>query len=42
MVPTTLKHLTLVAALMAVGNAHAQKATVIHWWTSGGESAALP
>ena len=36
----TLKHLALAAALTAAGTAHAQKAEVIHWWTSGGESAA--
>ena len=38
---TTLKHLALGAALMAAATAHAQKAEVIHWWTSGGESAAV-
>ena len=37
----TLKHLALAAALTAAGTAHAQKAEVIHWWTSGGESAAV-
>ncbi|HEX6704395.1 MAG TPA: ABC transporter substrate-binding protein [Albitalea sp.] len=26
---------------MAAGSAHAQKAEVVHWWTSGGESAAV-
>jgi glucose/mannose transport system substrate-binding protein len=33
----------LAAALLAglVGAAHAQKAEVIHWWTSGGEAAAI-
>ncbi len=30
-----------VAALGLIGPAHAQKAEVIHWWTSGGESAAI-
>jgi glucose/mannose transport system substrate-binding protein len=29
------------AALGLVGTAHAQKAEVMHWWTSGGESAAI-
>lgn len=33
--------LVLAAALAAGGAAHAQKAEVIHWWTSGGESAAV-
>jgi glucose/mannose transport system substrate-binding protein len=37
----TLKQLTLAAALLAASTAHAQKANVIHWWTSGGESAAV-
>ncbi len=37
----TFKQLALVAALAAAGSAHAQKAEVIHWWTSGGESAAV-
>ena len=37
----TLKHLALAAALAITGSAHAQKANVIHWWTSGGESAAV-
>jgi glucose/mannose transport system substrate-binding protein len=32
---------TLIAALGLVGAAQAQKAEVIHWWTSGGESAAI-
>jgi len=36
-----LKHLAIAAALAATGAAHAQKAEVIHWWTSGGESAAV-
>jgi glucose/mannose transport system substrate-binding protein len=35
----------VVAALLAglgfIGAAHAQKAEVIHWWTSGGEAAAI-
>ncbi|MGY4827761.1 ABC transporter substrate-binding protein [Sphaerotilaceae bacterium SBD11-9] len=35
------KLLTLTAALALAGAAHAQKAEVIHWWTSGGESAAV-
>ena len=41
----TALHRTLAAALLAGGaiSAHAQapKAEVIHWWTSGGESAAM-
>jgi glucose/mannose transport system substrate-binding protein len=37
----TLKQLALAAALLAASTAHAQKANVIHWWTSGGESAAV-
>ncbi len=28
-------------AIMSIGAAHAQRAEVIHWWTSGGESAAV-
>ncbi|WP_372526889.1 ABC transporter substrate-binding protein [Piscinibacter sp.] len=40
MVPT-FKHIALVAALTLSAAAHAQKAEVIHWWTSGGESAAV-
>ncbi len=36
------KHLLVVVAALAVGTpAQAQKAEVIHWWTSGGESAAV-
>ncbi|MEY4758090.1 MAG: hypothetical protein RJA34_2988, partial [Pseudomonadota bacterium] len=37
------KHLLalLVAGLGASTVAHAQKAEVIHWWTSGGEAAAI-
>jgi glucose/mannose transport system substrate-binding protein len=31
----------LLAGLGLVGAAHAQKAEVIHWWTSGGEAAAI-
>ncbi|MEY4749911.1 MAG: hypothetical protein RIQ60_2125 [Pseudomonadota bacterium] len=31
----------LIAGLGLVGAAHAQKAEVIHWWTSGGEAAAI-
>ena len=31
----------VVAATLATGSARAQKAEVIHWWTSGGESAAV-
>lgn len=31
----------IVAGMGAVGAAQAQKAEVIHWWTSGGESAAI-
>lgn len=39
----TLPIRSLIAALLvaAAGTAHAQKAEVIHWWTSGGESAAV-
>jgi glucose/mannose transport system substrate-binding protein len=29
------------ALVLLAGSAHAQKAEVIHWWTSGGESAAV-
>jgi glucose/mannose transport system substrate-binding protein len=29
------------AAALAAGSAHAQKADVMHWWTSGGESRAV-
>ncbi len=36
-----LKHIAIAAALAASNAAHAQKAEVIHWWTSGGESAAV-
>lgn len=38
-----LKKLTLALSLLALGAAHAAgpKAEVIHWWTSGGESAAV-
>src|SRR5450631_882291 len=36
-----LKAVALAAALLASAAAHAQKAEVIHWWTSGGESAAV-
>ncbi len=36
-----LKPLVLALALAGAGAAHAQKAEVIHWWTSGGESAAV-
>ena len=35
---------SVVAAVAAIGAAHADeplKANVIHWWTSGGESAAI-
>jgi len=32
---------TLAASLSLAGMAQAQKAEVIHWWTSGGESAAI-
>jgi len=32
---------TLLAGLGFMGAAHAQKAEVIHWWTSGGEAAAI-
>lgn len=31
----------LVATMGVMGVAHAQKAEVIHWWTSGGEAAAI-
>lgn len=31
----------LVATMGVMGAAHAQKAEVIHWWTSGGEAAAI-
>ena len=30
-----------VATMGLMGVAHAQKAEVIHWWTSGGEAAAI-
>jgi glucose/mannose transport system substrate-binding protein len=30
-----------IAAMGVMGHAHAQKAEVIHWWTSGGEAAAI-
>jgi glucose/mannose transport system substrate-binding protein len=38
-----LKKLTLALSLLTLGVAHAAgpKAEVIHWWTSGGESAAV-
>ena len=38
-----MKHLAAAALISvgAVGAAHAQKAEVIHWWTSGGEAAAI-
>ncbi|MDZ7938834.1 MAG: ABC transporter substrate-binding protein [Rhodoferax sp.] len=32
---------TCVATMGVMGVAHAQKAEVIHWWTSGGEAAAI-
>jgi len=35
------EQIALAAALMIGTAAHAQKAEVIHWWTSGGESAAV-
>ena len=40
----TFKHTTLAAlaaSLGLAGSAMAQTAEVIHWWTSGGESAAV-
>jgi glucose/mannose transport system substrate-binding protein len=41
----TVRPTRIVAALFAgfglIGLAHAQKAEVIHWWTSGGEAAAI-
>jgi len=37
----SFKQAALVAALAFSAAAHAQKAEVIHWWTSGGESAAV-
>ena len=38
-----LKFARIAALILAVGGAHAAgpKAEVIHWWTSGGESAAV-
>ena len=38
-----LKQLAAAALISvgAVGAAHAKKAEVIHWWTSGGEAAAI-
>jgi glucose/mannose transport system substrate-binding protein len=41
MTTCTLKPLALAAALAFSAAAQAQKAEVIHWWTSGGESAAV-
>jgi glucose/mannose transport system substrate-binding protein len=37
----SIKPIALATALFAGAAAHAQKAEVIHWWTSGGESAAV-
>jgi glucose/mannose transport system substrate-binding protein len=37
----SIKPIALAAALITSAAAHAQKAEVIHWWTSGGESAAV-
>jgi glucose/mannose transport system substrate-binding protein len=37
----SLRPVALAAALLAAPAAFAQKAEVIHWWTSGGESAAV-
>ena len=38
---TNFKVIAAAAALALSAGAHAQKAEVIHWWTSGGESAAV-
>ena len=37
------RHLTTSAALIALmaGTAHSDDVEVLHWWTSGGEAAAL-
>ncbi len=37
----SIKPIALAATLIVSAAAHAQKAEVIHWWTSGGESAAV-
>ena len=38
---TTLNPIALAALLCFAASAQAQKAEVIHWWTSGGEAAAI-